>query len=113
MSQSNPNFGKTNMTDGAVSIMDFQRKDAVNVLVQCILQSSYEQINLEVNKLAKGSGGIDKITSDELRKILCSLGGASFDVQKIINLLSIDNQINRSKFINLLDEARLDAKFSS
>jgi len=32
--------------------MDFKRKDAVNALVTCIIQSSYEQITKEVNRHA-------------------------------------------------------------
>jgi hypothetical protein len=55
------------------TLMDFVRKDAVNVLVSCILKSSYEQINREVTKMSK----YDKISSDDLRKALSRVTGAS------------------------------------
>jgi len=34
------------------SFMDFARKDAVQVLINCILASSYDEITREVNKLS-------------------------------------------------------------
>jgi hypothetical protein len=46
--------------------MDFARKDAVNVLVRCVLNSSPEQIQREISNFAKN----DKISADDLRKVL-------------------------------------------
>jgi hypothetical protein len=49
-----------------------------------------------------------------LRKCLSTIGGISdFDAQKVTNLLSSDGGIFRSKFISLLEEALLDARFNS
>jgi hypothetical protein len=49
-----------------------------------------------------------------LRKCLSTIGGISdFDAQKVTYLLSSDGGIFRSKFISLLEEALLDARFNS
>ena len=49
-----------------------------------------------------------------MRKCLSTIGGISdFDAQKVTNLLSSDGGIFRSKFISLLEEALLDARFNS
>lgn len=90
--------------------MDFARKDAVNVLMTCILKSSYEEINREV--IQKSS--YDKISSDDLRKVLSRVTGASdFELQKVTQLIAIDGGVFVMKFVSLLDEALLDARFNS
>ena len=101
---------KMTKTVEGVSLNDFQRKDAVGVLVSCIHGSSFEQISREVTRIAKN----EKIAQEELRKCLSTVGGASdFDAQKVTSLLSTDGGIFRSKFISLLEEALLDARFNS
>ena len=90
--------------------MDFARKDAVNVLMSCILKSSYEEINREVIK----KSNYDKISSDDLRKVLSRVTGASdFELQKVTQLIAIDGGVFVMKFVSLLDEALLDARFNS
>ena len=63
------NGGRTlqrSATVEGVTLMDFARKDAVNVLVRCVLNSSPEQIQREISNFAK----YDKISADDLRKVL-------------------------------------------
>lgn len=56
----------------------------------------------------------DKISSEDLRKVLSRVTGASdFEVQKVTKLIAIDGGVFVLKFLALLDEALLDAKFSS
>jgi hypothetical protein len=90
--------------------MDFGRKEAVNVLVRCVLNSSPEQIQREVSNFAKH----DKISADDLRKVLAQLAGISdFDAQKVIALIAVEGSVFASRFSSMLDEAVLDARFNS
>jgi len=71
--------------------MDFARRDAVKVLTQCILNSSYEEISKEIKSSMNANG---KILPDDLRRSLCTLGKVTdFEVMKVINLLSMDGSI--------------------
>jgi len=90
--------------------MDFGRKEAVNVLVRCVLNSSPEQIQREVSHYAKH----DKIAADDLRKVLSQVAGISdFDAQKVIQLIAVEGSIFASRFSSMLEEAVLDARFNS
>jgi|TARA_B110000285_G_C15116843_1_gene614633 hypothetical protein len=90
--------------------MDFARKDAVNVLVRCILNSSSEQIHREISNFAK----YEKISADDLRNVLSRVAGISdFDAQKVIKLIAVEGSIFVSRFSSMLDEAVLDARFNS
>ena len=51
---------------GASSILDFQRKDAVEVLVKCILQSSPDALKKEIDQYTND----DQINQSKLRDIL-------------------------------------------
>lgn len=56
---------------GHTTLADFQRKDALSTLVTCILNSSYDIINAEIEKISKKNG---QFAPEELRKILSQHG---------------------------------------
>jgi hypothetical protein len=107
------NAGRTlqrSATVEGVTLMDFARKDAVNVLVRCVLNSSPEQIHRELSNFAK----YEKISADDLRKVLAQVAGISdFDAQKVIKLIAVEGSIFVSRFASMVDEAVLDARFNS
>lgn len=93
------------------TVADFQRKNALGTIVQCILKSSYDVIFAAVDKVAGKTG---QLTNDDLRRVLHSNGNASdFEAQSVTNHLSAGGIIYKQKFDDLLDEALIDARFSS
>lgn len=64
-------LGTSQTTGGqGSSIMDFQRKDAVEVLVKCILQSSPDALRKEIDQNIRE----DQINQATLRDILIQIG---------------------------------------
>lgn len=56
----------------------------------------------------------DKISADDLRKVLSQVAGISdFDAQKVIKLIAVEGSIFVSRFSSMLEEAVLDARFNS
>jgi hypothetical protein len=112
-------------TEGAaLSYMEFQRKDAINVLMKVLKTVSAHEINKEVALQAERS----RIAPDALRSLLYVQGGAAdHDTRKITNLLTSQDKLSSTavdpyattssisvqKFAELLDEARLEARFVS
>ena len=105
----------------ALSYVDFQRKDAISVLMKVLETVSAHEIKKEVQ--ADGP----RIAADVLRKILHARGVADHDTWKITDLLTSQDKLSATaadpyattssisveKFAELLDEARLEARFSS
>ena len=76
--------------------MPSSKGDVINVLAQCVLNSSFEEIKREVIRWSKQ----DSILPDRLRKVLQDLGGAAdFDTQKVANYLGGEGGISASKFV--------------
>ena len=100
-------------TDGG-GPMDFARKDAVAVLVQCILNSSVDEIRSTAVYSQQGVAQ-DRIPAPKLRKVLQESGGAAdFEAHKVTTLLAADGKtVPTAKFEQLLDEALLDARLQS
>jgi len=94
--------------------MDFARKGAIAVLVQCILNSSVDEIR---NQAVYSQEGVaqDRIPAPKLRKVLQESGGAAdFEALKVTGALAADGKtIFTAKFGQLLDEALLDARLQS
>jgi hypothetical protein len=106
----NSALGSSSSPDKTITMADFQRKDAVNTLVNCILNSSYDTLCTEVNKIGKSG----QFSTDDLRKILNQHAQTSdFDAQKVTGHLSAGGVIYKEKFDFLLNEALIDARFSS
>lgn len=82
------------------------------MLSACILNSSCEQLKQAAHDSSRHDP--EKISADDIRKLLTQIGGASdFDAQKVIGLLAVDGKVFRHKMISLLEEALQDARFSS
>ena len=79
-------------------------------LVNCILKSSFDIIQDEVEKIGKSG----QFPIEDLRKILSLHGQASdFEAQKVTSQLSAGGIIFKDKFESLFNEAFIDARFSS
>ena len=94
--------------------MDFARKDAVAVLVQCILNSTVDEIRSMAVYSTQGVAQ-DRIPAAKVRKVLQESGGAAdFEAHKVTDVLAADGKtILTAKFGQLLDEALLDARLQS
>ena len=90
------NAGRTlqrSATVEGVTLMDFARKDAINVLVRCVLNSSPEQIHTEISTFMKKHN--DRISAEDLRKVLSRVASISdFDAQKVIKHIAVEGSID-------------------
>ena len=81
---------------------DLQRRDAVNVMVQCVLNSSFDEIKREADRWSRGDRPGQLIT-ERIKKVLQDFGGVGdTDANKVISYLSVDGGIAAQKFISCL-----------
>lgn len=78
----------------------------MNVLVSCILGSSFGELKREATRWAKA----DQIVVERLRKVLNDFGSpGDADTQRVTAYLAVEGLISATRFYALLEEAKLDA----
>ena len=81
--------------------------------MQCILNSSFDEIKREADRWSKADRPGTLITA-KLKKVLQDFGGVGdHDTQKVSSYLTVDGGISAQRFLNCLEDAKRDARANS